>query len=509
MVSDGRHPRETGCGQEVLIQGMNIRDPQQKNGGADRRSLFLFLGDFTMQSQVCFLSRPKITTVVLFMELFFFMLLIPSVWAQSQSEERRMTVIEAVRAALVDNHEVRALQSATQAQEKDVGIARSYLLPKIFLEERYLRTTNPGYAFMSKLNQARIEPQDFNPDSLNHPDAINDFQSSVTLEQPLFVKKAFIGLDMSKTEARAKGEELIRKREDIAFQVVKACLMLVSAKEYVRAVDLGVEDAREHKRVADLRYKNGLGQYADSLRAATAFMEARQKKNIADKYVSLAKRGLGLLLATTESVDVDDPGIDLTLNDLSTYVKAAESRSDLRAAQLRHENAEQNIKMAEAGYFPNIGVGGTYQFNDHNQPFGSEGKSWQVMAFLRWDLFDGTKREYERAKAKHLAAQAQEQVSAMKKGVSYRIYEAYMNVEETRKNIELTLDALKTAEEGTRLLKVRYENGFSSLADLLNAQSSLEQARAGLVERANAYKVALATLSFESGTILKDLNIDK
>jgi outer membrane protein TolC len=59
------------------------------------------------------------------------------------------------------------------------------------------------------------------------------------------------------------------------------------------------------------------------------------------------------------------------------------------------------------------------------------------------------------------------------------------------------------------LLKVRYENGFSSLADLLNAQSSLEQARAGLVERANAYKVALATLSFESGTILKDLNIDK
>ena len=56
---------------------------------------------------------------------------------------------------------------------------------------------------------------------------------------------------------------------------------------------------------------------------------------------------------------------------------------------------------------------------------------------------------------------------------------------------------------------MRYENGFSPLADLLNAQSSLEQARAGLVERENAYKVALATLSFESGTILKDLKIDK
>lgn len=462
-----------------------------------------------MQLRVTFSFRPFIRATVPVAVLFLFIVVIPSARAQGQSPERQMTVLEAVQTALVDNHEIKAMQSATRAQEKDIGVARSYLLPRLFFEERYLRTTNPGYAFMSRLNQERIVSQDFNPDQLNHPDAINDCQSSLTLEQPLFVKKAYVGLDMSRTEARAKEEELTRKREDIAFQVVKACLMLSSAKEYARAVGQGVEDVREHKRVADLRYKNGLGQYADTLRAATAFMEVQQKKNIADKYVHLAKRGLGLLLATTESIDVADPAIDLPFNELAVYVKAAESRSDLRAAYLRHENAEQNIKMAEAAYFPNIGVGGTYQLNDHNQPLGSEGKNWQVMAFLRWDIFDGTKREYERAKAKHLAAQAQENVSAMKKGVSYRIYEAYMNVDETRKNIDLTREALKTADEGTRLFKVRYENGFSPLADLLSAQSSLEQARAGLVERENAYKMALLTLIFESGTILKDLKINQ
>jgi outer membrane protein TolC len=84
-----------------------------------------------------------------------------------------------------------------------------------------------------------------------------------------------------------------------------------------------------------------------------------------------------------------------------------------------------------------------------------------------------------------------------------------MNVEEARKNIELAYEALKTSEEGARLLKLRYENGFSSLSDLLNTQTSLEQARAGVVERSNAYKVALAALSLESGTIFHDLNIDK
>ena len=444
-----------------------------------------------------------------FLCLFFPAFFASTVQADDTTTERHLTVIEAVHSALENNHEIKAARSSTMAQQQDIGVARSYLLPRLSFEERYLRTTNPGWAFMSKLNQERIEQQDFNPDLLNHPDAINDYQSSLTVEQPLFMKKAFIGIDMSKGEALAKGEELKRKQEEVTFQVIRACLMIVSAKEYARAAQQGVGDAEEHLRVANLRYKNGLGEYSDSLRASTALMEAKQKLNIADKNVNLAKRSLGLLLAANETFDVDDPSINLHLKDMSLYAKAAESRGDLRAAELRQDNSKLNINMAEASYFPYVGVGGTYQFNDHNEPFGSEGKNWQVMAFLRWDLFDGTKREYERAKALHLASQAQEYLSAMKKNVSFRIYESYMNAEEARKNIELTREALKTAEEGTRLLKLRYENGLCSLADLLNAQSSLEQARAGLVERDNAYKVAVATLSYESGTIMQDLQIDK
>jgi outer membrane protein TolC len=422
--------------------------------------------------------------------------------------DARMTIASAVEKALKDNHEIKAMQSAVAAKREDIGIARSYLLPKISFEERYLRTNTPGYAFMSKLNQERIEPPDFNPDTLNHPEAINDFQSSITIEQPIFVKKAYVGLTMSRNESQAANEELKRKQEEIAFKVVTACLTISSAKAFVSVASLGVEDAREHLRVADLRYKNDLGQYADVLRATTALTDARQKLNIAHKNVSLARRALGVLLAMMESPDVDGSLPEMTLKDLSFYSQNAETRNDLQAMAFRSENARQNVRRAEAGYFPYLGVGGTYQLNDHNQPFGSEGKSWQVMAFLRWELFDGAKREYERAKARHLETQSREYLAAMKKGISFRIFEAYLNVEEAGKNIELARETLKTAEEGTRLLKLRYENGLSSLGDLLNTQTSVQQARAGLVERLNAHQAAFIALSFESGTILQDLNID-
>lgn len=430
-------------------------------------------------------------------------------WTDDPVPPGQVTIIEAVQRALSENHEIKAVKSSSSAYEQDIGIARSYLLPKISIEGRYLRTNNPGYAFMSRLNQERIETQDFNPETLNHPDAINDYQSSITIEQPVFAKKAFIGFTMSKIEAQVKSEELKRKREEIALEVVKACLNVSSAREYTRAASKGVDDAEEHLRVADLRYKNNLGQYSDSLRASTALTEARQKLNIAQKNVSLARRGLGLLLATGSSLDIsDDSSYDLSLKELSFYTKVADVRSDLRAFELRDENARNNITRAEAGYFPYIGVGGTYQLNDHERPLGSEGNSWQIMAFLRWEIFDGTKREYERAKAKHQASEAREYLMAMKKGVSFKIYEAYMNVEEAKKNVELAEKALKTAEEGARLMTLRYKNGLSSMSDLLSTQTSLEQARAGFVVYSNAFKLARFTLSFQSGTILQDLKIE-
>lgn len=435
--------------------------------------------------------------------------LINPAWTDDFTHSREVTIVEAVKLALSDNHEIKAMQSSSIAHKQDIGIARSYLLPKLSIEGRYLRTNNPGYAFMSKLNQERITARDFDPETLNHPEAINDYQSSISIEQPVFSKKAFVGLAMSRIEAQAKEEELKRKREEIALEVVRAGLNILSAKEFMNVARQGVKDAEEHLRVADLRYKNDLGQYADSLRASTALTEAKQKLNIAQKNVNLARRGLELLLATAEPLDVKDNSFyDLPVRELTFYTKTADTRGDLRAFALREENARKNIAKAEADYFPYVGVGGTYQLNDHEAPLGAEGKSWQVMAFMRWEIFDGTKREYERAKAKHQASEAREYLSALKKGVSFKIYEAYMNVEEAGMNLELAGKALKTAEEGARLMRLRYENGLSSMSDLLSTQTSLEQARTGFVVHSNAYKIAQFTLSFESGTILRDLKIE-
>jgi len=82
----------------------------------------------------------------------------------------------------------------------------------------------------------------------------------------------------------------------------------------------------------------------------------------------------------------------------------------------------------------------------------AEGDSWTVQAFLRWNLFDGLKREHERSKAKLKMSETEERLAFLKKAVSFRVYEAYLNDEEARKTEELAASALRTAEEGKRLV---------------------------------------------------------
>jgi outer membrane protein TolC len=450
-------------------------------------------------------GRPGIVPCVLISMVF--MVLAPAVSRAAEPDANGITLVEAVRMALRNNHEVLAQREGLLAQEKDVGVARSWLLPRVSFEERYLRTTNPGYAFMSRLNQERITASDFNPDLLNDPDPIGDYQTTLSVEQPIFMRKAMLGLAMSRKEALAKSEDLKRKKEETAFSVTRTYLMVQSAREYAKAMEKGIEEARENERIANVRYRNGVGQYADTLRTATALMEARQRANSAAKNLALAQETLGLLTAAGSPVDAAAEGVDLPVRDQAFYAERSRTRSDVSAASLRTDNARKNVSLAEAAYLPYLGVGGAYQFDDHDTPFGSEGKSWQVSAFLRWDLFDGTKREYERAKAVHLSQQADHSFQAMKQGVAYRIREASLNVDEARRNSELARQALATAEEGTRLLRLRYESGLATLADLLSAQSSLEQARAGVVERENAFRTATASLSFEGGSILEDLGV--
>ncbi|MDA8082436.1 MAG: TolC family protein [Nitrospiraceae bacterium] len=429
----------------------------------------------------------------------------------ASAAERAVTLQEALALSMTGNPQIRAMGQSVSANREDIGIAGSYLLPHLSIEERFMRTNNPAYAFSMKMNQKRFAGADLAgaPDTFNSPAPISDFQSSVSVEQALFAPKAHIGIDMAKKEAAARERDLARKKEEIALNVFRTHLGVQTAKAYVSAAEKGTEDAEAHLKVAEVRYDGGIGVYSDVLRAKVAVASAKERLVSATKNLESAKRALGLMLGLSESVDVIPEKLAPEVGPIDAYYEEALSREDLKAMEQRVRNAGNMLKMADAGYLPVVGVGGSMQANDHRQPLGAEGDSWQVMAFLRWELFDGTKREHERQKARYKMAESEEYLGGMKKEIAYQVYDAYLGVGEAHDGRELARASLQSAEEGMRIINVRYENSLASMIELIDMQTSLDASRAGLVEKEAAYLSAVANLWFQSGGIMKELGLER
>ena len=221
-----------------------------------------------------------------------------------------------------------------------------------------------------------------------------------------------------------------------------------------------------------------------------------------------AQRSLGLLLGLEEPIHTTGDEFELTLGELEYYSKNAAARRDIQSMQLHVENARNNLKLSEAAYIPTLGVGSSYQLNDSEVPFGSEGDSWQVFALFKWELFDGSKRHHEKQKAHYQMAETREHLAQLMDAATFQVYESYLGVEEARKNYELAKSALTTAEEGQRLVSIRYENSLSPLVDLLDAQVSLDQARTNVLVREKEQQLATLKLFFDSGTILQELGLE-
>lgn len=447
----------------------------------------------------------RTSALAFFFIIYFFIFFISAALPQ----DRVISLKEALLISLAENPELRASREGYLAQREEIGIARSYLLPKILFEERFMRTDNPTYVFMARLNQERFEAKDFAIDSLNNPAPVNDFQTGLSFEQALFAPRAKIGIDMAKTGVSATENELERKKEDVAFRVFKTYLDVQTSKSFVRVSEQGIEDAKEHLRVAEARYNNSVGLYSDVLRAKVSLTSAEEKMISAKKNLELAKRALGLMLGLTEPLDAADERFDVEIGALDDHYRASLERKDIRSLEARYRNAENGLKMAGAGYLPMVGIGGSYQFNDHRVPFGTEGESWQLTAFLRWELFDGGKREHEREKARHSVSEAVESLEGFKKEVSFKVYEAYLGVEEAKKGLELATASVRSAEEAGRLVRVRYENSLSTIVELLDVQTSLDSARADAVSREAAVIASAVNLWYQSGTLMKNLGMEQ
>ncbi len=441
--------------------------------------------------------------------LLFITLLIVSSAATTYGEPLKLSVRDAVRLSLENNGQIKAARFSAEATRHGIKSAGARSLPTISFEETLAASNSPTSAFMMKLDEGRFAASDFQVDNINNPSVIHDFKTVLSLRQPLFDPAVKPLIQIATIEARTSELQLEEVRQHIAFRTFHSCLELLKAMARQVAAEKAVADAQENMRLATVRRASGVGLKSDELRMRTHLSSVEQQLIVARNTQSLSRMQLAILVGLPDDTTIELSG---TIDDamVTPFTSEAVSgtttqRVEVRRSEAELEKSQTAVTLVQSDYLPTVGAFASYQLNGKDIPLATDNDSWSVGVTLKWTVFDGFRRDSERARAISRQSAARELLDTVNKDVRYQIKESYLRRDEAAKLREVAHNGVQDAEETVRLLLRRYENSLATLTELLDAQTALNQARAGQIEVDAGYALADGRVLYTTGTFVKEM----
>ena len=423
--------------------------------------------------------------------------------------ERGVTLPDAVRLALRNSSLLKAEQFAVQAATAGQDAAKSRYFPRVTFDETFAASNSPTRTFMMKLDQGRFTSSDFLVNNLNNPGTETDFRTTITLEQTLYDRSVGFSVNIAAKEREERESSRQLRQEQVVLEVVSSYVTVQKSKARLGVAEKGLTSAREHLRVAGVRIGAGAGLKSDELRARTFVAEMEEEEIRARNSLEIARLRLGKAMGAAAGATFDISGeirpllVAASPEELSRL--ALENRADLRELERQHEKAELGVGLAQSAWYPTLHAGAAFQANDRSVPFGADNNSWYAGAALRWELFDGMRRSREEEKAGALQAAAAEMLEQYRKEVSFQVAESRLRRDEAVKRVEVMRSAVADAEEGLRLVQKRFEGALATIVELLDAQTSVNRARASVIDTDADLVLASARLAYSTGMLRKEI----
>lgn len=421
-----------------------------------------------------------------------------SVWAVEQ-----VTLAEALSAALRERPMVQASSATVAAAAAEVQVRNSRYLPRLTLSERFVRTDEPGGSLFIDLNQERFELSQDARD-YNDPPARSDFETRLTLSQPLFEPDLMFDQKRAKLNWSSAKSLHERRREEAALATLQAFLAVQHGHAHLEWAEQSLKETEELVAVAREREKSGIGLRADTLRSEVLQNDAGRQLLMARNTLLSAQRRLALTIGRVDGeVDIAGPALidGLPLPEAGASLQ----RGDLAALANSVAGADLVARQKKAAYLPRVGLQASYFRHERDLSFSEDADAWSVTVGMEWLLFDAGERSsaLAAARARHSALEYQRREE--NRQANFAVAEALQQAAEAVAQLELARSSLAAAEAGRNLISPRYAAGLSSLSDLLSAQTELARVRSELAAAETGLLSAQASVHYAQGSLLQAL----
>lgn len=398
--------------------------------------------------------------------------------------------------------------------------AQGSRLPKLIASVNATRTNDALNAFGLKLSQRNATFNDFGasqftgpaslgvaPDNLNHPGNVNNFNTRLEAQLPLYTGGLIEGnIEQAQAYIKAAQHGDVAARQQVIFNVLQAYQGVHSARAFVRVAQQAEAAATAQVKNIESLVKGGVVVKSDLLSAQVRLEDVRIQLLQARNAEAAALDQLHILLGLplSEPLDVGAPVMPAAVAGSAADLRALALADNPKLKAMRDQlgASQAGVKIAKAGLYPQVGLMARQDWNDSKVGFSAN--SYTLGGSLSWTVFDGnvTRGAVDRASASH--AEQQARLLQAENGIALQVDDARRKAEEAEIRLAARQLAVTSADAAANLVNKRYTHGVATIAELLAAQAQQDKAHADVVAAQYDLAVQRASLKLAIGKLEPD-----
>jgi outer membrane protein len=398
-----------------------------------------------------------------------------------------LSLEECIALALENNRGLKAFEMDVLASEADMKISRTRFLPLLKLNSNYTLLDKPDVIIINSDSfAAGIPPEDVELSAKNR----NMYGLSLGIEQPLFtggnLTHSFMKSKILNEEARYNVE---RQKKLLIFEIKKAFHEALKEQLYKGILEKIIESKKERLRVLEELFSEGYAQREDVLLIETDLssseLDLYKAKNRVDFALSNLKRLIYYQGADELSLKGKPINGFLTASLQELKESALQNREDLKMSLFKIKIAEEDIKIAKSGFYPQASLEGKYTMQKETNIVRPE--VWMLTAQIDWPIFEWGKTRSEVSKTEVQKRRLKYEHEELERTIVLEAEQSWRVFKENEKEVEVKEKRLRTAEYRFKQAMDRYTERVIKLVDLFEME-------AGLVKACNEYIIAINDL---------------
>jgi len=405
------------------------------------------------------------------------------------SQDRPLTLDEAVKLALERNEQSLATQESVAAANARVARARSFFLP----------TLSSTGSFTRRPYERRITVGD-NEIVIQR---LYGLSETLSLNLTVFDIRSISSYSAVKAQRNAEVAAAAESRRQLAFEVSQAFLATLGIAQVREASGRRFAFAGQNLEAAKARYAAGLASINDVTRAELEYATAEVGVTQVTGQVETSTLQLGYLLDAPDAVrgrlvvpEFLIEAASAEAADTDALIEEALARR-LDVGTLRWTASAQRYLAKEPmlRYVPSLSASGRYTITNE-AGFSGNNWNWNAGLTLSWNLFDGLARYADQKERKAQARLADLNLQAATRQVDVEVREALVSLDNQRASLKQATAAHEVAKKNAAETAELYRQGLASALEVADANVSLFEAEVALVRE--RYGLGVAFLNLEA-----------